>query len=143
MSRSQFGSTLPQPGTELEVSVARIDEHKRQVSLRLDWLAAANGESNQLTSRFMPVGWQGHGEVVRAASEQDGRGGFILVRLPEADRPAMLLVKDMTEDLHHDLNNGHVELGAEIKVEVFSVDTGAGKTLLRELPESGVELQAA
>lgn len=133
----QFGGPLPGPGTELSVCVVRMDERRRQVTLRLDGSVA----SARQTGRLAGVGWHGDGEVVRVVPEQGGRGGYLLVRLPEVDRPAMLLVKDMSEDLRHDLNNGHVELGEEITVEVLSVDTRSGKTLLRELPEE--ELPAA
>ncbi|MFX0576256.1 hypothetical protein [Nocardia nepalensis] len=138
---AQFNGELPQPGTELAISVVRIDEHRRQVALRL------NGAVRQAsTARFAELGWSGDGEVTRAVPEQaDHKGGFILVRLPVADRPAMLLAKDMTDDLRHDLNNGHVEVGEVITVEVTMVDARAGKTLLREVPEEDAaeELPAA
>ncbi|HEX4705479.1 MAG TPA: S1 RNA-binding domain-containing protein [Pseudonocardiaceae bacterium] len=128
----QFGSALPAIGTEVEVSVTRIDEQRRRVSLRL--LKVAAGQT-RVASDSATQGWEGYGSVVKAVPERDGRGGFLLLRLPNVTRPAMMLVRDMSEDLRADLNDGQVEFGEEILVKVIEVNPARERTLLRELPE--------
>ena len=74
--------------------------------------------------------------MVKAVPQQRaGRGGFILLQVGDAARPAMLLAKDMSEDLRADLDHNHVEVGEEILVEVVRVDHFRGKVLLKELPD--------
>ncbi|MGV9364245.1 hypothetical protein [Amycolatopsis sp. NPDC003731] len=136
----QFGGSVPSPGTELEITVVKVDESRRRVSLRL---VRVLKEAHSAGAGFAEVGWRGFGEVVKAVPEADGRGGFVLVRVPGASRPALLLAKDMTADLRADLNNGHVETGEEIYVEVRQVDTVRNRTLLGELPEPEDPAQAA
>jgi ribosomal protein S1 len=47
----------------------------------------------------------------------------------------MLLAKNMTADRRFDLNNGSVDVGEEIDVEVLSVDRARGRVMLRDLPK--------
>ncbi|UVS78602.1 hypothetical protein [Actinokineospora sp. UTMC 2448] len=142
----QFGGALPPVGTEVEVAVVAVDEQRRRIALRLakelsrpsgDRAATApSGPSRGGNAAVLATPhWRGYGEVTRTVPEKNGRGGYLLVRLPTTGRNAMLLVKDMSEDLRTDLNNGQVDLGEEIFVEVYQVDRSTGKTLLRELPD--------
>jgi len=129
--REQCPGVLPQPGDEVEVTVARVDDEQRRISLRLNRiLSPATPQPDAALAR---VGWRGYGEVVKAVQERDGRGGFILLRVDNATRPAMLLVKHMSPALRLDLNSNHVEIGDKIHVEVLSVDPVRGKTLLLEI----------
>jgi predicted RNA-binding protein with RPS1 domain len=130
---AQLGSASLQQGDEVEVIVTRIDSAQRRISLRLKTPLAA--VPSPTAEPFAPVGWRGHCKVVRTVAESNGRGGFILLARDRGSRPAMLLVKDMSPDLRADLNDGHVEIGEEIYVEVLSVDRARARTLLRELPE--------
>lgn len=141
--RGQF-CRLPAPGTELDVGIVRIDEKKRQVSLRLESVPAAiTSDEDAVSGEYAQVGWRGYGEVARIEPERDGHGGFILLRLPCAKRPAMMLARDMSGDLRHDLNHGGLELDEELYVEVLRVDPARRRTLLRELPDPDEEQQAA
>jgi hypothetical protein len=88
-------------------------------------------------SQAEPAGWQGTGRVVKVVPEGNSRGGYVLLRLSEGTRPAMLLAKNMTADLRSDLNHGHIDMDEEIDVEVLTVDPAHGKVLLRDLPEAG------
>jgi S1 RNA binding domain len=134
----QASITGPTPlvGDSVDVIVTRMDAVKRQVALRL---AAAPPHSSAAPPRLAPTlaapGYRAFGTVTRIVPEQDGRGGFLLLRLPQHERPALLLAQQMSEELRADLNNRQVEIGEEIYVEVTSVDTSRNKVLLRELPD--------
>ncbi|GGM76864.1 hypothetical protein ACFFX1_35780 [Dactylosporangium sucinum] len=131
----QFQGGGPAPGTEVEVTVTRMDAEQRRIGLRLNRVVGRPAQQGTVPILVSP-GWRGTGRVVKAVPEADGRGGYILVRLAAGTRPAMLLARDMTADLRVDLNNGHVDLDEELDVEVLSVDHARNRVLLRELPDT-------
>jgi small subunit ribosomal protein S1 len=128
----------PLVGDSVEVVITRMDAAQRRVALRLVPAATQPGTSGSMTRQVevLPApGCRVHGTVVRIVAEQDGRAGYLLLRLPQHGRPAMLLAQNMSEDLRSDLNDGQVDMGEEIYVEVASVDTARNRVLLRELPD--------
>ncbi|GAA2683467.1 MULTISPECIES: S1 RNA-binding domain-containing protein [Actinosynnema] len=148
---AQFDGKVPPVGTEVEVAVVSVDEQRRRIALRLARVMPGQPEARRARSdgrekggrgedkaqrpRLAELHWRGYAEVSRIAPERDGKGGYLLMRLPTTGRDAMMLVRDMSEELRTDLNSGEVEVGEEILVEVVRVNTMTGKTLLRELPE--------
>ncbi|WP_028804786.1 S1 RNA-binding domain-containing protein [Streptomyces sp. 142MFCol3.1] len=130
---TQLPSAAPRQGDEVEVTVTRVDSAQRRIGLKLKRPLTAVPSPAQ--EPFAAVGWRGYCEVVRTAPEHNGRGGFILLARDRGSRPAMLLAKHMSTDLRADLNDGQVEIGEEIYVEVLSVDTARARTLLREIPD--------
>jgi hypothetical protein len=123
----------PPVGARVEARVIKMDRPNRRIMLRLirvlDGLAASS--ANPL------MGQQGYGRVVKAVPYQDGRGGFILLEISGRERPALLLAREMSEELRQDLNNGQVDLDEEIYVEVIRIDEADDKVLLREVPDPG------
>lgn len=134
--RDHFPGSLPPVGSELEVIVMNVDDVRRRISLRLAKFQAVATVDTTRTARLAPQGWQGYGTVAKLVPESNGRGGYLLLSLPEADRPALLLVRDMLAELRADFSSGELEVGEEIFVEVREVDPSRGRTLLRELPEA-------
>jgi hypothetical protein len=92
------------------VIVTRLDAEQRRIALRLKNVVGRPAQPGLVPILVSP-GRRGTGRVVKAVSEADGRGGYVLVRLADGTRPALLLARDMTADLRLDLNNGHVEIG--------------------------------
>jgi len=121
----------PPVGSRVEARVTKMDRPNRKVNLRLirvlDNLAALS--ANPL------MGQQGYGRVVKAVPYKDGRGGFILLEISGRERPALLLAKDMSEELREDLNNERVDVDEEIYVEVIRIEEDDDKVFLRELPD--------
>ena len=128
--QSTITGPVPAEGARVEVTVTRIDSSKRRISLRLAGIEARPEQGD------VYVGQRAHATVSRIEPERDGKGGFLLLRLPNRKRPALLPVQHMSEDLRADLNNGHVDPDEELYVEVLSIDTTKNKVLLRELPDS-------
>jgi small subunit ribosomal protein S1 len=122
---------VPSVGAQVEVRVTKMDRANRRISLRL--LRAIDSSPGRPPSPLL--GQQGYGRVVTAVPYKDGRGGFILLEISGRERPALLLARDMTEDLRADLDNGQVDVGEEIYVEVTQVNEDKDRVLLRELPE--------
>jgi len=136
--QSSVPAPTPRVGDSVKVVVTRMDPAQRRVSLRFlsgpedaDPLPKPGGGADPLPK----PGARAYGTVVRIAPEHDSKGGFLLLRLPQHDRPAMLLLQNMSEDLRADLGHGQIDLGEEIYVEVVSVDHASNKVLLRELPD--------
>ncbi|MDT3446726.1 hypothetical protein [Pseudofrankia sp. BMG5.37] len=157
-------------GDAVEAAVTTFDAERRRIGLRLDRVLqvvpdrepgstatrpaarrtaeaaqtrgrpAARAATPRDTPSLPAVGATLRGEVVRAVQEQDGSGGFILLRVDGLARPVMLHQTAMTEDLRDDLAGGFVEMGEEIAVEVVKVDPRANKVLVRDLPEVDAEL---
>jgi len=125
---------VPPVGAKVEVRIGKLDRANRRISLRLNRILtdAPSGQQQQAGPR---PGQRGYGTVIRAVPYREGRGGFILLQIEGRERPAMLLQKNMSEDLRADLTNGHVDVDEEIYVEVISVDHARDKVLLRELPD--------
>lgn len=146
-----LGRRVLEPGDRVEVTVTRLDVTRRRVGLTLDRVlvqpapAAAptvfgrGGQearptsSSGVTSGDVRIGQHLDGEVVKTCPE--GSGGYILVRLPGRRRPAMLHCSAMTDDLRADLNDGHVEIGEIVAVEVVSMDTARDRIFVRDLPD--------
>jgi small subunit ribosomal protein S1 len=127
--QNTIAGPVPAVGARVEVTVTRIDTSKRRISLRLEDACTAPQQSD------IHVGQRAHAVVTRVEPERDGKRGFLLLRLPTRQRPALLLAQHMSEDLRADLNNGHVDRDEEIYVEVLSIDTTKDSVLLRELPD--------
>jgi small subunit ribosomal protein S1 len=134
---------IPPAGSQVEVKVAKIDRASRRISLRLNRVVTAVTDAGDAQPANPLVGQHGYGRVVKAVPFKDGRGGFILLEIRGRERPAMLLCKDMTDELREDLNNGQVGVGEEIYVEVAHVDEGQDRVYLRELPEPQDESDTA
>jgi len=136
---------VPEVGDEVGAIITRLNPEERRITLRLRSESANRVVSPQAdpgvrrtrvpSTRLPEVGMRADGEVVRVDPAEAGRGGFLLVRLPDMPRPAMLLLKDMSEDLSADFRNGQVDEGELIYVEVTMVDHAKAKVLLRDLPE--------
>ena len=124
----------PQVGDPVEVVVTRMDPDTRRVTLELR-SKRQNSEPVDPPQLLPPVGYRGYGTVVHRVPERDGRGGYILLELPDYPRAAMLLAQHMSDDLRADLNDEQVDLDEEIYVEVESVEVFKNRVLLRELPE--------
>ncbi|RKS80667.1 S1 RNA binding family protein [Motilibacter peucedani] len=125
-----------QVGDSVDVEVFKVDTLQRRVTLELRSVSSATTAPASFTGSLPQVGWQGYGAISRVVPEQDGRGGYCLVKLDGFTRPAMLLAKDMTEDLRKDLNApGELAEGDEVYVRVDRVVHETGKVLLLELPE--------
>jgi small subunit ribosomal protein S1 len=121
----------PPSGARVEARVTKMDRPNRKITLRLIRVLgdAAPSPLNPL------MGQQGYGRVAKAVPYKDGHGGFILLEITGRERPALMLARDMSEELREDLNNGQVEQGEEIYVEVIRVDESRDKVYLRELPD--------
>ncbi|MFI7002072.1 hypothetical protein [Nocardia sp. NPDC050175] len=133
---------VPPAGSRVEVRVANLDVVNRKVGLRLNRVLTS--VANTAAPKAQPlVGVRGYGRVERCVPLVDGRGGFILLSIEGRQRPAMLLCKDMSEDLRGDLADGQVDVGEEIYVEVIEVtlQNGKEKVLLRELPDPADETE--
>ncbi|WP_086668137.1 S1 RNA-binding domain-containing protein [Lentzea kentuckyensis] len=126
---------IPPAGSQVEVRVVDVDVVNRKVSLRLNQVLTAASSHTKSDADLPAVGTRAYGRVVKAMPLKNGRGGFVLLTMAGRERPAMLLCKDMSNDLNTDLANGHVEDGEEIYVEVIKVDAIHDKVLLRELPD--------
>jgi small subunit ribosomal protein S1 len=121
----------PPAGAQVEARVIKMDRPNRRISLRL--IRLLDGPAAPSANPLM--GQRGYGRVVKAVPYKDGRGGFILLEISGRERPALLLVRDMSEELREDLNNGQVELDEEIYVEVIRIDETDDRMYLRELPD--------
>lgn len=120
-------------GTEVEAVVTNFDQDRRRIGLRLQHVVGHVKKAGDLPA----VGERHFGEVVKAVPEQEGRrGGYILVKLPDQQRPALLHASKMTAELRHDLNSNEVDIGEILLVEVNQVDTLRNKILLQEVPET-------
>lgn len=137
--QSTIVGPVPAVGARVEVTITRIDSSQRRISLRLA------GTSTPPQYGGVQVGQRAHATVTRIEPDRDGKGGYLLVRLPNRTRPALLPAQHMSEDLRADLKNGHVERDEEIYVEVLSIDTTKNTVVLRELPEpeEAAELKTA
>jgi small subunit ribosomal protein S1 len=137
-------------GTELHVGVARLDVQGRKILLRP--ITGNGGVTRPAASgkhRLAPaaanagdglpqVGDRMDAEICRLAPETGHSGGFALVTIPGMRRPAMLHCTQMQSDLREDLNNGELEVGDLVYVEVIKVDTATGKVMVRDLGDPPV-----
>ena len=121
----------PPVGARVEAKVIKMDRANRRIMLRL--IRMIDGPATASANPLM--GQRGYGCVVKAAPYKDGRGGFILLEISGRERPALLLARDMSEELREDLNSGRVDLDEEIYVEVIRIDETDDRVFLRELPD--------
>jgi small subunit ribosomal protein S1 len=135
------------PGAEVEVEVLKVDTENRQVTLRLCRVMPTPlplpSQQPNATGPYPAVGHRVDGEVVTVKPE--GQGGYLLLRLEgKAHWPlAMLHCTRMSEDLRHDLNNGHVERGEVIPVKILEVDPLHHRIRVEDVPEQDVAQIAA
>jgi small subunit ribosomal protein S1 len=122
-------------GGEVDVLIDRIDADHRRVTLRLDRAVPAARTPSGSSGALPAVGLQTWGEVIKAVPEAAGTGGYLLLRLPGYDTPALLHCTKMTQELRADLNHNEIEAAEEIFVKVSRIDTTRGRVSLEELPE--------
>jgi predicted RNA-binding protein with RPS1 domain len=127
--QSTITGPVPAAGTRVEVTVTRIDSSKRRITLRLARIEAPAQQND------VYVGQRAHATVTHIEPERNGKGGYLLLRLPNRQRPALLHAQHMSEDLRADLSNGHIDPDEELYVEILSIDTARDKVVLRELPD--------
>jgi ribosomal protein S1 len=135
----------------VEVEVVRVDPAARQVSLRLRKVLTGSPAlaavppapaPARVASGLPAVGARLLGIVTSAVPEQQGRGGFLLLRLKgyENGPRAILHCTQMSQELREDLNDSDVDLiNEEIMVEVTQVDPSRRRIALLELPEADQE----
>lgn len=132
--RGTIAGTWPNVGEEVDVVVASLNPSERRVTLQMRIGTGRPQAQSAPTASSLPAsGEKFDGEVVRIVPEQDGRGGYVLLRLDGHQRPAMLLVRDMLEDLADDFKHDRLELGDIITVEVSMSDPRTRKVLLKDL----------
>jgi small subunit ribosomal protein S1 len=126
-------------GAEVEVEVLKVDTENRQVDLRLCRVPPTTVPLPSVKpipgGDYPAVGHRVNGQVVTVKPE--GQGGYLLLRLEgKADWPlAMLHCTRMSEDLRHDLSNGHVERGEVISVEILEADPLHHRIKVEDIPE--------
>lgn len=131
-------------GSTVEVTVRKIDDVRRRVDLRLE--RALNSQPTAVASDLPAPGAQFWAEICTVKPDQPTGGGFLLLKLPERERPAILPGKTMSADLRQDFDNGDLRVGDEIHIEVVSVDPAQNKVLVRDVlapEEPGQNLAAA
>jgi hypothetical protein len=97
------------------------------------------------SAKLPAVGARLLGIVTSAVPEQQGRGGFLLLRLKgyENGPRAILHCTQMSQELREDLNDSEVDLiNEEIMVQVTQVDPSRKRIALLELPEADQEAAA-
>jgi hypothetical protein len=134
-------------GDEVEVMVTRMEKDKRLIALQPLRMPAAAPSANT----FVPAqrtsaesgfvkGQRMEGEVTRALPE--GKGGYVLLRLPNRARPVMLHCTAMTAGTRADLNAGEVEAGEVLDVEIDTIDAARDRITVRELDETELTADA-
>jgi len=131
-------------GTELRVGVVKLDVANRRIQLRP---LNTTGERAFTRPSHAPgdlpeVGARFDAEVVRVVPEDGRSGGYALVTLPGMRRPAMLHCTKMTPAVRADLNEGGLEVGELLLIEVVGVDL-QGRVKVRDLEDPAVEANAA
>jgi small subunit ribosomal protein S1 len=122
-------------GIEVEVVVTRVEPIERRISLQLK----AAGSVHVLPTEASPLPAIGdrfvEGEIVSVKPLENGRGGYVLVKLDGYERPAMLLSRNMMDDLRDDLQSGRLARGELVWVEVTEVDPIQRRVQLKDLGE--------
>jgi small subunit ribosomal protein S1 len=109
--------------SKVEATIIKVDVERRRVDLRLE-RAINDSSAPQAAPTDMPaIGTRVWGEI-RAI-----KPGYVLIQLPGRDRPAMLLCKNMSDELRREFDAGDVHTGEEIYVEVTSVELDRNKIL--------------
>lgn len=78
----------------------------------------------------------------RVVPENGRSGGYALLSLPGTTRFAMLHCTQMTPEVRADLNEGGLDVGELLYVEVTEVN-GQGKVWVRDLGDPAVRDEAA
>ena len=131
-------------GSTVEVTVGKIDDVRRRVDLRLE--RALNGQPTAGAADLPTPGAQLWAEICAVKPVQaNGSGGFLLLKLPGRERPAILPGKTMSTDLREDFDKGDLRTGDEIHIEVVSVDPAQDRILVRDVlaPEEPGQTVAA
>jgi small subunit ribosomal protein S1 len=136
-----MGDLVPAIGDLVEVKVDSIISERRRVSVRLN--ASYQHRSRDTTNREKPptelVSFPTEsmsGKIVRVVPEEDGRGGYVLVKVDCRDRPVMLLARAMAPLTKASLNAGRLLVGDPLTVRVSNHDPRTGKTLVAEVSAS-------
>lgn len=130
------------PGSQVEATVLSVESRRRRVTLALaQGRAQGRGRpvvpfpSSGATSAGASPGVALHerleGEVVKIAPE--GQGGYVLLRVPDRERPVFLHCSAMSGQLRHDLNHGGIELGEILDLEVSSINLHQDKVCVRDV----------
>lgn len=131
-------------GSTVEVTVHKIDDVRRRVDLRLE--RALNTPPTAVAASLPAPGAQFWAELCAVKPVQpNGSGGFLLLKLPGRERPAILPGKTMSTDLRQDFDQGDLRVGDELHIEVVSVDPGQNRILVRDVlaPEESGRAMAA
>jgi len=134
-------------GAEVEVEVLKVDTDNRRVDLRLCRVLTAPvplSSAEPIPAGDYPaVGHRVNAQVMTVRPE--GRGGYLLLRLEgEARWPlAMLHCTRMGESMRHDLNNGHIERGQVIPVEIVEADPLHHRIKVEDITEQDDAAQLA
>ncbi len=129
-------------GTQLEVGVVRMDVHNRRIQLRPLGGADRPAVRPAGPSGDLPrVGARLDAEVRRVVPENGRSGGYALVQLPGMSRLAMLHCTEMTAEVRRDMNQGELQVGELLYVEVISASRD--RVLLRDLGDPPEERSEA
>lgn len=144
--RSSFPTGAdPKPGDEIHVVVMRLDIDARRIGLALahpQWETPTRQAQAQVRHSPVPatplpqIGQEFEGTIHRIVpAVNNAKGGFLLVALPGFERPAMLHVTAMTDELADEFNAGKLQIGEPIDVRVKAVEATKNKVLLEDLAE--------
>jgi predicted RNA-binding protein with RPS1 domain len=137
-------------GDEVDVAITSLDPARRRIGLRLDRIhtpksassAPPPGSDRSATPaiKLPAISETFVAAVTKTAPE--GQGGFVLLRPESLSQTVMLHCTAMTADLRADLNDGLIEIGEEMTVEVIRLDTHKGKVFVKDRPDLDPEDEA-
>jgi small subunit ribosomal protein S1 len=132
-----FGVALA-VGDTIEAEVTRVDAVDRKIGLGLKRVVGQLEDRNRpVVDQLLPkVGETFEGEITRTVPAQDGRGNYVLIRLPGHRRDALLPASNMKPDLRADFASGQLEVGDLIDVEVIEVQPERRKVVLADIGEA-------
>lgn len=129
------GAAPPRVGDAIDVGVVRTDVAGRRITLSPASGGPASGRPVAMVRQAAPgVGERFDAEVMRVAPENGRAGGFALVRLPGYPGNAMLHCTRMSPDVRADLNEGRLEPGELLLVEVVRIDQ-QGRAVVRDIED--------
>jgi hypothetical protein len=114
-------------GMEVSATVNSLERDRQRLTLVL------NRGSVPPVRELPEVGEEYEGSVIKVAPEEDGKGGFILVRLDELRKKAMIHVNEMSPQLRGDMNSGNLGIGISLRVKVHHTDKSMGRIYLTDL----------
>ena len=127
----KLGGRGVKPGDELPVAITALDGARRRISLRLNRALAMEPAAD--AGHPLRVGQTFDAEVVKVAPE--GAGGYALVVPEGSAKTTMLHCTAMSSELRSDLNEGRLEVGDLLFVEVTRVDERRGKVNVKDRPD--------